>query len=49
MEKRLINPWTWQDNFGFSQAIEFKKHERVLYALARRLSTRTGPRSTLAT
>ena len=30
MEKRLINPWTWQDNFGFSQAIEFKNHERVL-------------------
>lgn len=30
MEQRAINPWTWQDGFGFSQAIEFKKHERVL-------------------
>ena len=20
MEKRQVNPWTWQDNFGFSQA-----------------------------
>jgi enamine deaminase RidA (YjgF/YER057c/UK114 family) len=30
MEQRAINPWTWQDNFGFSQAIEFSKHDRVL-------------------
>jgi enamine deaminase RidA (YjgF/YER057c/UK114 family) len=30
VEQRAINPWAWQDNFGFSQAIEFKKHERVL-------------------
>jgi enamine deaminase RidA (YjgF/YER057c/UK114 family) len=30
MEKRSVNPWAWQDNFGFSQAIEFKGHERVL-------------------
>jgi enamine deaminase RidA (YjgF/YER057c/UK114 family) len=25
-----VNPWEWQDNFGFSQAIEFSGHERVL-------------------
>jgi enamine deaminase RidA (YjgF/YER057c/UK114 family) len=30
MEQRSVNPWTWQDNFGFSQAVEFKDHERVL-------------------
>lgn len=30
MEKRLINPWAWQDNFGFSQGIEFSGNERVL-------------------
>ena len=30
MEMRPINPWSWQDNFGFSQAIEFGGHERVL-------------------
>jgi enamine deaminase RidA (YjgF/YER057c/UK114 family) len=30
MEMRPINPWSWQDNFGFSQAIEFGAHERVL-------------------
>lgn len=30
MELRPVNPWTWQDNFGFSQAIEVKNHERML-------------------
>jgi len=31
MERRLINPWSWQDQFGFSQAIEVGNHERTLY------------------
>jgi enamine deaminase RidA (YjgF/YER057c/UK114 family) len=30
MEMRPVNPWSWQDNFGFSQAIEFSGQERVL-------------------
>lgn len=30
MEIKPVNPWTWQDNFGFSQAIEFSGHTRVL-------------------
>jgi enamine deaminase RidA (YjgF/YER057c/UK114 family) len=30
MERRSVNPWTWQDQFGFSQAIEVKGAERVL-------------------
>lgn len=30
MEIKKVNPWTWQDNFGFSQAIEFSGHNRVL-------------------
>ena len=30
LENRKINPWTWQDAFGFSQAIETKGHTRVL-------------------
>jgi enamine deaminase RidA (YjgF/YER057c/UK114 family) len=30
VDSRKINPWSWQDAFGFSQAIEFKGHERVL-------------------
>jgi len=31
MEKRAINPGEWQDQFDFSQAIEVKGAERVLY------------------
>ena len=31
MTKRPINPWTWQDNFGFVQANEVTGAQRVLY------------------
>lgn len=30
MERRNVNPWTWQDQFGFSQAVEFSGHQRTL-------------------
>jgi len=26
-----VNPWTWQDSFGFSQAIDVRQGGRVLY------------------
>jgi enamine deaminase RidA (YjgF/YER057c/UK114 family) len=26
-----VNPWTWQDSFGFSQAIDVRHGGRVLY------------------
>jgi enamine deaminase RidA (YjgF/YER057c/UK114 family) len=31
MQRRVINPWTWQDNFGFSQAVETAGVQRVLF------------------
>jgi len=31
MEKKTVNPWKWQNEYGFSQAIEVKGGERVLY------------------
>ena len=31
MDRRAINPWSWQDQFGFSQAIEVRNHSRTLY------------------
>ena len=31
MEKRAINPGDWQDQFDFSQAIEVRGAERVIY------------------
>ncbi|MBA2277867.1 MAG: RidA family protein [Chloroflexia bacterium] len=30
VERRAVNPWTWQDQFGFVQANEVKGIERVL-------------------
>ena len=31
MEQRTVNPWTWQDQFGFSQAIEITGGNRTIY------------------
>jgi enamine deaminase RidA (YjgF/YER057c/UK114 family) len=31
MDKRIINPWTWQDRFGFVQAHEVSGADRTLY------------------
>lgn len=31
MERRVINPWSWQDNFGFVQANEVTGGQRVVY------------------
>jgi len=31
MERRIINPWTWQDQWGFVQANEVSDTQRVLY------------------
>lgn len=31
MGQRVINPWTWQDQFGFAQAIEVTGSERALF------------------
>jgi enamine deaminase RidA (YjgF/YER057c/UK114 family) len=29
-ERRTVNPWTWQDAFGYSQAVEVRGAQRVL-------------------
>lgn len=31
MKKRIINPWTWQDKFGFVQANEITNAQRTLF------------------
>ena len=31
MERRTVNPWTWQDNFGFSQAIQVSGAQRTIF------------------
>ncbi len=30
VERRVINPWSWQDQFGFVQAYEIRGMQRVL-------------------
>lgn len=30
MERRIVNPWRWQDDYGFVQANEVSGHQRVL-------------------
>jgi len=31
MEKRIINPWDYQDSFGYVQAVEIKNQQGTLY------------------
>jgi enamine deaminase RidA (YjgF/YER057c/UK114 family) len=31
VERRIINPWRWQDEYGFVQANEVSDAQRVLY------------------
>jgi enamine deaminase RidA (YjgF/YER057c/UK114 family) len=31
VERRIVNPWTWQDELGFVQANEIVGANRVLY------------------
>ncbi|MBM3779297.1 MAG: RidA family protein [Acidimicrobiia bacterium] len=30
MERKVVNPWTWQDQFGFVQAIEYTGAQRTV-------------------
>jgi enamine deaminase RidA (YjgF/YER057c/UK114 family) len=31
MERRIINPWTWQDQFGYVQANDISRAQRTLF------------------
>ena len=31
MERRTIDPWTWQEKLGYAQAVEVTAGQRVLY------------------
>ncbi len=42
MEIKKVNPWTWQDNFGFSQGIEFSGQSRVLVCAGQTSSDENG-------
>ncbi|QQL50468.1 RidA family protein [Mucilaginibacter ginkgonis] len=42
MELNKISPWAWQDNFGYSQAIEVKQSEGTLYCSGQTAMTADG-------
>jgi enamine deaminase RidA (YjgF/YER057c/UK114 family) len=31
VQRRTVNPWSWQDSFGFSQAIEVSGAQRTIF------------------
>jgi hypothetical protein len=31
VQRRRVNPWSWQDSFGFSQAIEVSRAQRTIF------------------
>jgi enamine deaminase RidA (YjgF/YER057c/UK114 family) len=31
MERQIVNPWTWQDQFGFAQGVEVGGASRILF------------------
>ncbi len=42
MEQRQINPWKWQDQYGFSQGIEVSNATRTLYCAGQASVDETG-------
>jgi enamine deaminase RidA (YjgF/YER057c/UK114 family) len=41
-ERRAVNPWTWQDRLGFSQGIEIKNGQRIIYCAGQTSVDRSG-------
>jgi enamine deaminase RidA (YjgF/YER057c/UK114 family) len=46
MEKRIINPWKWQDERGYAQAVEVKQVEGTLYCAGQAAVEADGRSST---
>lgn len=42
IERRIINPWTWQDEFGYVQANEVSDVQRTLYCSGQAANDATG-------
>lgn len=48
MEKRVINPWKWQDERNYVQAVEVKNVESTLYCSGQAAVNSEGKSSTAA-
>jgi enamine deaminase RidA (YjgF/YER057c/UK114 family) len=42
VEQRLLNPWTWQDQYGFAQGVEVTGAQRVVYCAGQTSSDADG-------
>jgi len=42
MNKKTVNPWTWQDNFGFAQGISVENPQRTLYCAGQTSNNANG-------
>ena len=42
MEQRLLNPWTWQDQYGFAQGVEVTGAQRIIYCAGQTSSDPDG-------
>ena len=42
MERRIINPWTWQDEYGIVQANEVRGAQRMLFCSGQAASDEQG-------
>lgn len=46
MTKRTINPWTWQEKFGYAQAVEVTQAANTLYVAGQTATAADGSPST---
>lgn len=46
MEKRIVNPWQWQDEHGYVQAVEVKQGQGTLYCAGQAAVDANGQSST---
>ena len=46
MEKRIINPWKWQDQRSYVQAVEVRQAEGTLYVSGQTAINSDGQSST---
>ncbi len=42
METQIVNPWTWQDQFGFAQGVEVRGMQRMLVCAGQTSSDADG-------
>ena len=42
MERRIVNPWQWQDEYGYVQANEVRGAQRILYCSGQAANDATG-------